>query len=115
MTFDFIQFDDNFKIKLIEFHKNTAACNTEALPYALLIGETTGSSLPSKISILSYCDNRVFEIGDELIIEPTKDPTKQTSMNPIYFVKDTIINDMSRRWVIGSENKAIWGRPKDSQ
>ena len=98
-------------MELVKFVRNTAYCGTEGLPYALLIGKTKSELLPKSITILSYCDDRIFKIGEKLKIEPTENPTEKTTMNPIYFVKDTIINGNKSRWVIGSEYKAIWGRP----
>ena len=109
--FEYFNTDESFELELVEFYRNSASCGTEGLPYALLIGKTKTESLPEKISVLSYCDDRIFKIGDKLEIEPTENPTKKTTMNPIYFVKDTIINGNKNRWIIGSEYKAIWGRP----
>lgn len=109
--FEYIQVVDDFEIELIKFQRNTAFCGNDGLPYALLIGKTKSESIPEKITVLSYCDNRTFNVGDKLKIKPTKNPTDSTSLNPIYFVKDTLINGNKTKWVIGSENKAIWGRP----
>ncbi len=104
--FKFIKADMVFEINLIEFYQNTADCGTEGLPYALLIGETSSELLPDKISVLSYCDDRVFKVGEKLKIEPTRNPINETTLNPIYFVKDSVINGIDRRWLIGSEYKA---------
>jgi hypothetical protein len=109
--FDYLETDSIFELELVMFQKNTAYCGTKGLPYALLIGKTKSDLVPEFITVLSYCDNRIFNIGDKLRIEPTENPTKKTSLNPIYFVKDTIINGNKHRWIIGSEYKAIWGRP----
>jgi len=98
-------------MELVQFQKNTFYCGTEGLPYALLIGKTNSNDLPKNITVLSYCDDRIFNVGDKLNIEPTKNPTKSTSLNPIYFVKDTIIDGNKINWLIGSEYKTIWGRP----
>ena len=109
--FEYLNVKDSFEIELVEFFQNTADCGTEGLPYALLIGKTESEFVPKNITILSYCDDRIFKTGEKLKIEPTQNPTEKTTMNPIYFVKDTIINGYKSRWVIGSEYKAIWGRP----
>lgn len=98
-------------MELLEFIQNSAFCGTKGMPYALLIGKTKSEFLPEKITVLSYCDDRVFNVGENLNIKPTENPTERTTINPIYFIKDTIINGNKSRWVIGSENKAIWGRP----
>jgi len=109
--FDYFNTKDIFEIEILQFQRNTASCGTEGLPYALLIGKTKSESLPEKVTVLSYCDDRIFRVGDKLKIEPTENPTKKTTMNPIYFVKDSIINGEKMRWLLGSENKTIWGRP----
>jgi hypothetical protein len=109
--FDYFSRKDNFEMELVKFQRNTASCGTEGLPYALLIGKTNSESLPENVTVLSYCDDRIFNVGDRLRVEPTENPTKSTSMNPIYFVKDTMINGNKSRWIIGSEHKTIWGRP----
>jgi hypothetical protein len=96
---------------LREFYKNTAACGGEVLPYSLLIGIPTSESLPEKISVLSLCDNRIFNEGDIINIKPIENPTENTSMNPLYLVKDTLINEKKQSWIIGSEYKTIWGLP----
>jgi len=109
--FEYLKVKDSFEMELVEFVRNTAHCGTKGLPYALLIGKTKSEFLPESITVLSYCDDRVFKIGEKLKIEPTENPTKKTTMSPIYFVKDTIINGNKSRWIIGSEFKAVWGRP----
>ena len=109
--FEYLSVKNSFEMELVDFFQNTGACGTEGLPYALLIGKTKSELLPDNITVLSYCDDRIFKIGEKLKIEPTENPTEKTTMNPIYFVKDTIINGNKSRWVIGSEYKAIWGRP----
>lgn len=109
--FEYVKVNDNFEMELVEFVQNTAECFSEGIPYALLIGKTKSKFEPENITVLSYCDDRVFNKGDILNIEPTENPTKKTTLNPIYFVKDTIINGNKSRWIIGSENKTIWGRP----
>jgi hypothetical protein len=112
IKFEFITTDKPFELKLTEFQANVFACNTEGLPYAVLIGKTYSERLPKKITVLSYCDDRYFEIGEKLKIIPTDNPTKRTSLNPIYLVKDSILNGKKTSWLIGSENKTIWARPE---
>jgi len=109
--FDFIQLDTAFEIKLIEFHPSLLECNAQGITYAILIGEITSGSLPSKVSVLSYCDDRKFDIGSTLMIKPTSNPEETTSLNIIYSTKDTIVNGQKSRWLVGSENQAIWGKP----
>ena len=94
------------------FVKNSAYCFTEAIPYALLIGQTdnsTSSSIPKTITVLARCDNNNYSIGQNLKILPIQDPTTETSLRPLYMTKDTLINNQKFRWLIGSENPAIWG------
>ena len=62
--YEFIEMKNEFKFKLVEFHKNTTFCYTEIVPYALLIRELLVDSLPKKISVLSHCDHRAFQVGD---------------------------------------------------
>ncbi len=109
--FEYLNVKDSFEMELVKFVRNTAHCGTEGLPYTLLIGKTNSEIVPENITVVSYCDDRVFNIGDKLNVEPTDNPTKKTTLNPIYFVKDTVINGNKGRWIIGSENKTVWGRP----
>jgi hypothetical protein len=111
LGFEYLNIKQSFDMKLVDFFQNTAHCGTEGLPYALLIGKTESEFVPENITVLSYCDNRIFKVGEKLKIEPTENPTEKTTMNLIYFVKDTIINGNKNRWLIGSEYKAIWGIP----
>ncbi|AWA31161.1 hypothetical protein HYN48_14250 [Flavobacterium magnum] len=101
-----------FKFELIEFHENFAYCATEGIPYALLIGKTDDPRLPKKISVFSQCNNNHYTVGEKMIIVPKENPTKSTSLKPIYFTKDTIVNSVKFRKIIGCENKIIWGNPK---
>ena len=110
-VFDYLETKQEFELLITEFYQNTASCGIEGLPYALLIGETNSNFIPKKVSVLSYCDDRVFKVGTKVKIKPSENPTKLTTMNPIYFIKDTVINGKKRKWIIGSENKAIWGNP----
>jgi hypothetical protein len=111
LKFEFIEINDEFKMELTEFHPNISYCYTEGVPYALLIGKPLNSQLPKKISVLSYCEDRVYDVGKLLTITPTKKPKIAQSMSLIYLAKDTIINGEKKHWLLGSENKTIWGIP----
>jgi len=113
LRFEFIETKKEFELELTYFQKNLAYCYTEGIPYALLIGKTKDNSLPSTVSVLSKCDNNDYKIGTKFIIAPIENPEKSISLHPIYLVKDTIINKIKYRKVIGSENKAVWGIPKE--
>jgi hypothetical protein len=98
---------------LTYFVKNSTYCYTEAIPYALLIGQTdnpNSSDIPKTITVLARCDNNNYSLGQTLEILPMTDPTKQTTLRPLYITKDTTINGQKFHWLIGSENPAIWGR-----
>ena len=110
-NFNYIKVSEPFELTVTEFYENSATCATEALPYALIIGTTSTDKLPSKISVLSWCDNRLFRAYDKLTVEPTDNPMDRTTLNPLYFVKDTTLNGSTTRWLIGSEHPAIWGTP----
>jgi hypothetical protein len=95
------------------FVKNSAYCYTEAIPYALFIGQTSNSSIsniPKTITVLAPCDNNTYNIGQNINVLPIQDPTKQSSLRPLYVTKDTTINKQKYHWLIGSENPAIWGK-----
>ena len=109
MEFDFIKSDCPFDLELTEFHENLFYCYTEGIPYAILIGKTNDNTLPNIVTVLSRCEERTFKIGQKLKINPKKDPRQSISLGLIYSVKDTIIGGKKKRWLIGSENKAIWG------
>ena len=112
-TFNYIKVEKNFEIEVVEFYRNTASCTTEGgRPYALLIGITNDDLLPDTVSVLSICDNRIFNVGSNVTIEPIENPLLNTSWSPIYFVKDTIINDLKMRWVVGAEYPSVWGIPR---
>ncbi len=111
-NFEFIELNSDFEFVLTEFYKNNASCATEGIPYTLLIGKTNDEKLPKKISILSLCDNNIYSIGTKFMIKPIINPMKNTSLHPILQVKDTVINKVKYRKVIGCENKAVWGIPK---
>ena len=117
LLFDFIEPNQVFDLTITEFYENTTSCSTETIPYALLIGITSDKTLPKKVSVLSVCEERIFKPGEKVIITPEPEPSLLTSrnpLNPMYFViTDTIVNGkMLSEWIIGSENKAIWGKPK---
>ncbi len=117
LLFDFIEPEKEFELTITDFYENRTSCATEVVPYALIIGTTTDKDLPKKVSVLSYCEEEVFKPGQKVIIIPEVEPSLLTSrnpLNPLYFVvTDTIVNgEMLSEWIIGSENKAIWGKPK---
>lgn len=114
-SFKFFSVDTTFEIEIISFYQNQADCGTEGLPYSLLIGKTNNEMLPDTVSILSYCDNRTFTAGSNVEIQPTKNPTLDTTLNPIFIIKDTIIDNIKTRWIIGSEYQSIWGRPQKNK
>ncbi|MNK21530.1 hypothetical protein D3C87_397890 [compost metagenome] len=113
LGFEYIETKEEFEFELTEFYKNNAYCFTEGIPYALLIGKTKSTNLPSTISVLSQCDNNDYKIGSKFIIKPIENPEKRTTLHPIYFVKRTLVDNVKCSKVIGSENKAVWGIPKE--
>jgi hypothetical protein len=117
LLFDFIEPEKEFELTITDFYKNTSACGSLVVPYALIIGTTIDKDLPKIVSVLSYCEEGIFEPGQKVIIIPEAEPSLLTSknpLNPIYFVvTDTIVDGkMLSEWIIGSENKAVWGSPK---
>jgi|GEM_PF-4567904 len=109
--FEYVEAENEFEMELTDFHQNTFYCYTEVVPYSLLIGKPNNPSLPEKISVLSYCDDRVFKVGDILTITPTEKPARLKSMGLVYFMKDTIIDGTKKYEKIGTEHKALWGVP----
>jgi hypothetical protein len=104
---------DTINLQVTYFVKNSAYCFTEAIPYALLIGQTdnsASSNIPHTITVLAWCDNNNYTVGQKLKVVPLEDPTTKTDLSPIYVVKDTIINNQIGRWLVGSEFPAIWGK-----
>jgi hypothetical protein len=95
------------------FVKNSTYCYTEAIPYALIIGQTENSanaSIPKTITVLARCDNNTYSAGQNIKVVSIGDPTTQTTLRPLYVTRDTIINQQKYHWLIGSENPAIWGK-----
>ena len=111
-NFTIFETKDTINLKVNYFIKNSVYCFTEAIPYALLIGQTYNSSsnIPNTITVLARCDNSNYTIGQRLKVLPIQDPTTLTTLRPLYMVQDTLINNEKRRWLIGSENPTIWGR-----
>jgi hypothetical protein len=112
-NFTLFETKDTINLKVTYFIKNSVYCFTEAIPYALLIGQTDNppsSNVPKNITVLARCDNNTYTIGQRLKVLPIQDPTTQTTLRPLYVVKDTLINNQKERWLIGSENPTIWGR-----
>lgn len=112
MEFNFLEVEQPFNLELTEFHENNFYCFTEGIPYAILIGKTNNTSLPNIVTVLSRCEERNFTVGQNLRIVPEEDPRKNVNLNLIYSIKDTIISGKKKSWLIGAENKAIWGIAK---
>jgi hypothetical protein len=109
--FEIVYVEDTINLKVKYFIENTAHCSTEAIPYALIIGEMRDSlHNPMTISVIAKCDNEKYIVGQSLRVIQMEDPTKDTSLSPLYFVNDTVINKIVCRWIIGSEYPAVWGR-----
>ncbi len=111
--YDYINYDKKFEIILTEIYQcNGPSC--WAKNFTLMIGKTNGNKLlPTKVSVLSSWENfSNFKIGDTVTINPVENESlKDTITFPTYFIKDTIINRQKKQKIIGSENKAIWGKP----
>lgn len=110
LEFQPINYTKSFRLTVDKFIKNDAYCFTEAIPYALAIGKTDNKDLPRELSVLLRCDNNLYDVGQTLNIKPIGDPTKETSLKPLYLVKDTLINGQKTRFLIGTENPVIWGQ-----
>lgn len=108
--FQLITYPSQFRLMVDQFIKNDALCATHGIPYALVIGKPKSQELPNRISVLLWCDNSIYYQGQELSIQPIADPTKETSLHVMYFVKDTLINKQKISFIIGSENPGIWGK-----
>ncbi len=112
-SFIFLETKDTINLKVTFFIQNPVTCFTEAIPYALLIGQTDNPkspNIPKLITVLAKCDNNSYEIGQKIKVLPIKDPTINTTLRPLYIVKDTLIDNQKHRWLVGSENSAIWGK-----
>lgn len=115
--FDFITPKTEFDLTITEFYENKTSCATEVIPYALIIGITSEKNLPKKVSVLSVCEERIFKLGQKIKIIPESEPSLLSGKNPLYplyfVVVDTIVNGKNKTdWIVGSENKAVWGYPK---
>ena len=112
-AFNLFDTKDTINLQVTYFVKNSAYCYTEAIPYALLIGQTNNSktsNIPKTITVLARCDNNTYALGQNLKILPMTDPTTETTLRPLYVTKDTTINNQTFHWLTGSENPAIWGK-----
>ena len=115
--FEFYNVVEPFELVVTEFYPTNHSCSGFALPYALLIGETSESSLPKVVSVISVCDYRNFDIGQHVKIIPANEPAMLKGKNPLSLlyiaIPDTIIEGKQvSEWIIGSENNAVWGRPE---
>jgi hypothetical protein len=118
--FDFYDLDKPFEMLVTEFYPTNHSCSSHVIPYALLIGKTLTPDLPDVVSVISSCDYRVFQVGKKLKIIPDIKPeltNEKNSLDLLYMViTDTIVQGKQlSEWVIGSENKAIMGRPELTQ
>lgn len=112
-TFNIFKTTDTINLQITYFAKNTVLCYTEAIPYALIIGQTNNPSardIPKTITVLAKCDNNSYTIGQDIKVVPTNDPTNETDLRPLYVTRDTAINKIKYHWLIGSEHPAIWGK-----
>jgi hypothetical protein len=113
MPFQFFTTKDTFNLKVTDFVRNTAYCYTEAIPYAILIGETEGVhsiKLPNIITVLARCDNNMYSVGQRLRVAPAEDPTANTTLRPLYITRDTVLNGQNVRQLVGAEHPVIWGK-----
>jgi hypothetical protein len=113
MPFQFFTTKDTFDLKVTDFVRNSAYCYTEAIPYAVLIGETQNVNLgkvPSTITVLASCDNKIYSIGQRLRVAPDEDPTANTTLRPLYITRDTTLNGQRVRHLVGAEHPAMWGK-----
>ena len=77
------------------------------MPYALLIGETNSEFIPERVSVLSYCDDRILNIS-----KTNEKPNEYNNYESNIFHKRHDNLWKKRKWIISSENKAIWGNPE---
>jgi hypothetical protein len=111
-SFQTINYDKPFQVTVDKCITNVnAPCLSHgSISYGLVIGRTVNPDLPEKLSVLLPCDTILYQTGQILDIRPVKDPTKENSLKPIYFVKDTLINGQRTKSIVGIENKSIWGQ-----
>lgn len=108
-SFQFFKLKDTLQITVNQFFKNDAACCQEGIPYALIIGIVSDNKdYPKVISVLAICDNKVYRIGQHLKIVANRDPRIGSSLNPINFGRDTVVNHKKYACYAGSEFPAIW-------
>lgn len=112
--YGFVSLDKKFKIKLLNFYLSTTLCHTEGgIPYSLIIGETTDSDLPPKISVLVECNSETYQKGKEYLILPIADPVAKTDRSYTLLLKDSIMSGEKKLWLLGSEFPAIWGKVEE--
>ncbi|WP_295676774.1 hypothetical protein [uncultured Mucilaginibacter sp.] len=109
--FKFFTIKDTIQIIVKQFFKNDVFCYTKGIPYALIIGTVTNNNnYPREISVLAICDQNIYNVGDKLKISQSNDPRiGSSSLHPIIFTHDTIINKKRYLYLIGSESPAVWG------
>jgi hypothetical protein len=107
--FHFFRLKDTLKITVRKFIKNDLYCFTEAVPYALIIGAVNNDkNYPPIISVLAICDNNVYKIGDKLNIVQNDSPLIGSSLHPVDFIRDTIIDKKRFLCIEGGEYPALW-------
>ena len=79
--FEYYNVEDPFDLIVTEFYPTNHSCGDFAIPYALIIGETVKPHLPDKVSVISKCDYRNFEIGQKLRIVPEDEPDMSQENN----------------------------------
>ena len=111
--FDYDDYSKEFEIELTRFIPISKKdnCGDDEIRYALLIGKTDVKRFDGKVTVLSHCDYEHYDIGSKLKISPTPNPINNSARRPIAYMMDTIIEGKNRWWAIGSENKAVWGKP----
>lgn len=112
-TFILFEIKDTINLQITYFAKNSAFCYTEVIPYALIIGQTDNpadAAIPKSITVLAMCDTNTYVVGQNIKVLPIANPETQSTLKPLYFTKDTIIKNQKYRWLLGSENPAIWGK-----
>ncbi len=113
ITFNLFHTNDTINLNVSYFSKNNASCGVHAIPYALLIGQTSttcSSNIPKTITVLAWCDTQDYRVGQNIKVIVIQDPTTRTGLQPLYKIKDTLIHNQKHKWVLGSEYPAIWGK-----
>jgi hypothetical protein len=113
MKFNLFTTTDTINLQVTDFVKNSTYCYTHAIPYAILIGQTSNahsSAVPKTITVLAKCDNNKYSIGQSVKVVAIEDPTTKTTLKPLYITRDTIINKTKYHLLVGAEYPAIWAK-----